>query len=68
MIVEAIENYIEEQGIELVLLSKKTGITKHNIGLVLSGKRKLSLDEYEKICLALNVPYEYFFMVYCAKQ
>lgn len=61
MIAEAIAKYIKQNGIKQVSLCEKTGLTKHRIGFALRGKRRLSLDEYEKICIALNVPFEYFF-------
>jgi transcriptional regulator with XRE-family HTH domain len=61
MIAGAIAKYIDESGIKQVFLSEKTGLTKHCISMALKGQRKLSIDEYEKICIVLNVPYEYFF-------
>lgn len=61
MIAKEIEKYIQENGIEPVFLCQKTGMTKHCINMSLKGKRKLSIDEYVKICTALNVSYEYFF-------
>ncbi len=61
MIAGAIAKYIEERGIKQVFLCEKTGLTKHCISMSLKGQRKLSIDEYEKICSALNIPYDYFF-------
>ncbi|WP_027398542.1 helix-turn-helix domain-containing protein [Anaerovorax odorimutans] len=57
MIVKEIARYIIKQ----VSLSEKTGLSKDCISMSLKGYRKLSIDEYVKICTALNVPYEYFF-------
>lgn len=61
MIATAIALYLKENGIKQSHLCEKTGLTKHCISLSLSNKRKLSVDEYEKICNALNVPYDFFF-------
>lgn len=61
MIAAAIARYVKENGIKQSFLCEQTGLTKHCISTALNGKRKLSVDEYEKICSALNVPYEYFF-------
>ena len=61
MIATAIAKHVKENGIKQTFLCKQTGLTKHCISTALNGKRKLSVDEYEKICTALNVPYEYFF-------
>ena len=60
MIAEAIAGYLEKSGITLVSLSEKTGLTCHRIGYALKGKRKFSIDEYVKICTALELPYDYF--------
>ncbi len=61
MIAKTIAKYIKEKGIKQVFLCEKTGLTKHCVSMLLKGQRKLSIDEYEKICTALNVPYDYFF-------
>lgn len=61
MIAKAIADYMKENGIKQIFICQKTGLTKHCISTALNGKRKLSIDEYEKICKALNVPYGFFF-------
>lgn len=61
MITLAIATYLKEQGIKQTVISEKTGLTKQIICSALKGKRTLSVDEYEKICRALNVPYDFFF-------
>ncbi len=61
MIATAIANYLKENGIKQSYLCEKTGLTKHCISFALNNKRKLSVDEYVKICIALNVPYDFFF-------
>ena len=67
MIAEAIAGYMKEKGIPQTDLCEKTGLTKQCISSALKGKRRLRIDEYEKICMALDVPYEFFFeMVHSA--
>lgn len=61
MIVESIAEYLKQNGIKQTFICEKTGLTKHSISTALNGKRKLSVEEYEKICLALDVPYSFFF-------
>lgn len=61
MIARAIAEYMKQRGIKQTFICNQTGLTKHCISFALNGKRKLSIDEYEKICAALNVPYEFFF-------
>ena len=62
MIAEAIGYYLKESGITQASLSEMTGLTSHSIGYALMGKRKFSIEEYIKICKALEVPYDYFFV------
>lgn len=61
MIADAISSYMKQNGIKQSFICEKTGLTKHSVSYALNGKRKLSIDEYEKICIALNVPYDLFF-------
>ena len=61
MIANAISNYMKQNGIKQSFICQKTGLSKHSVSYALNGKRKLSIDEYERICIALNVPYDFFF-------
>lgn len=47
--------FMEERGISQVWLSNKTGISAAKLNLALNCKRKLTFNEYEVICWALNV-------------
>lgn len=61
MIVIEIRKYMEKNGIKQVFLSQRTGLTRNCISMLLTGRRKLSIEEYIKICTALDLPYDYFF-------
>ncbi len=61
MIAKAIREYMKENGIKQSFICDKTGMTRHSISSALKGERKLSIEEYARICKALNVPYNYFF-------
>ena len=61
MTTKAIATYLKENGITQKFLCEKTGMTRNSINSALNNKRKLSVDEYEKICIALKVPYDFFF-------
>ena len=52
---QKIKNYIDEKGISQAHLSRKTNIPVAKLNLALNGKRRLSFEEYEKICWALGV-------------
>ncbi len=56
----AIGSYLENNGITQTYLSERSGITTNAVNLSLKGKRKLTADEYIKICDAVKVPYDLF--------
>ena len=56
----AIGSYLENNGITPTYLSERSGMTTNALNLSLKGKRKLTADEYIKICDALKVPYDLF--------
>lgn len=60
MVREAILQYLEKNGIMQKFLAEKTGMSTQAICKFLKGERKLDIDEYVKICNALNVPYSFF--------
>lgn len=52
---QRIKLYIAQNGITQSYISRKTGITEAKLSLALNGKRRMTFDEYEIICWALNV-------------
>lgn len=57
---EKINGYLIENGINPNLLSRLTKIRLTRLELILSGKKKLTLREYKRICLVLNVKIDRF--------
>lgn len=57
---ENIKKYLNEKGIKQTYLSRKTGINIKSISFSLNGKRKLEIEEFRKICIALDVSSEVF--------
>lgn len=55
-----IKTYLENKGISQAFISRKTGINRVKLNLSLNGNRKLTFDEYELICGALNVGVDQF--------
>lgn len=49
-----ISAYLEKMGISQRSVCKKTGIREDSMSKMLNGKRKMTADEFEKICLALE--------------
>lgn len=56
----AIDSYLQNNGITQAYVAEKTGITTNALNLSLKGKRKLTADEYIRICNVLKVPYDLF--------
>ena len=50
-----IKEYLKENGITQVHLSRKAKIPTPKLNLALNGERKLTLGEYASICWALGV-------------
>lgn len=55
-VTKKIKNYIMENGIKQVWLAEKAGIDFKLLNESLNGRRKLKIEEFQKICEVLNVP------------
>ena len=55
-----IKEYIEARGITQAFLSRRAGVQVASLNQSLNGTRRLPLDEYERICWALEVPADTF--------
>lgn len=55
-----IKRYLNMNGISQAFLSRKTDIKISKINLALNGNRRLTFDEYVKICGALKLNTDYF--------
>lgn len=50
-----IKGYLEEKGISQTYVSNKTNIPMPKLNLALNGNRRMTFEEYELICGALEV-------------
>ena len=57
---EKIRKALEERGISQKQFSIKTGISTSKLNLILTGKRRLKIEELEIICYVLNVDFNTF--------
>lgn len=55
-----VKRYLDENGIKYSFLSEKIGMPMNVLSPLLSGKRKMSVEEYFAICEALGVPVDTF--------
>lgn len=52
---ELIKKYIQENGLKLKAIAEKVNIKENTFSAMLSGKRRITAEEYFAICNALNV-------------
>lgn len=60
MVADNISRYMIENGIKQKKIAEKSGISKCALSAILTKKRKLTADEYEKICNALGKEPNFF--------
>lgn len=61
---EKISDYIEQNGIKQTFIADKCGWTKQKLYNILHGRNRISVEDYEAICEALSVPFDFF----CAEK
>lgn len=49
-----ISEYIRNAGIKQSVICKKTGIRTDTMSAIMTSRRKMTADEFEKICIALD--------------
>ena len=52
---ERVKNYITERGLSQKLIAANMNITESRLSLILNGKRRMTVDDYEMICRAMAV-------------
>jgi transcriptional regulator with XRE-family HTH domain len=57
---EKIRKVLEERGISQKQFAIETGIAAPKLNLILTGKRRLKIEELEIICYVLNVDFNTF--------
>lgn len=57
----AIREYLISHGIKQTFISKQCEWTKQKTSAIMTGKKKITVEEYGYLCDAIGVPYDYFF-------
>lgn len=60
---KAIREYLITHGIKQTFIAEKCAWTKQKTNAIVTGKKKISAEEYGAICEAVGVSYDYFFDV-----
>lgn len=59
----SIRDYLIGHGIKQTFVSERCGWTKQKTNAIVTGKKKITAEEYGALCEAVGVPYDYFFGV-----
>ena len=49
-----VAQYINDMGIKQINICEKTGISTSAMSAILTNRRKMTADEFEKICIAIQ--------------
>lgn len=60
MVREKIAKYLKEKGIKQDYVAKQAGLSSNAFSALVNGKRNLDVEEYIKICTALEVSCDFF--------
>ena len=52
---EKLKGYITTQGLSQKIIAKNAGWTESKLSLMLSGRRRMTVDDYEVLCKAIAV-------------
>ena len=52
---ERVSNYVQNNGIKQSHIVSRTGLSKDVVSAILNLRRRMTADEYELFCIALNV-------------
>ena len=52
---ERVKRYISDRGLSQKIIAANMGIPEPKLSLILNGKRRMTVDDYELICRAMAV-------------
>ena len=57
-----IKQYIDDRGLSQKIIAANMGATESRLSLLLNGKRRMTVDDYEAICRAMAVDPAKFYL------
>ena len=60
MVSDLIKEYVDTNGLKYKVISERAGMKLNTFSSIMLGKRRLTVEEYKRICSALRVPPEKF--------
>ena len=52
---ERVKRYITEKGLSQKLIAANMGVPESRLSLILNGKRRMTVEDYEAICRAIAI-------------
>lgn len=59
-IAQSLHDYLLSHGIKQTFVAEKCGWSKQKVNCIVSGKQKLSAEDFSLICKVIGAPYELF--------
>lgn len=59
-IAQSLRSYLLSHGIKQTFIAEKCGWSKQKVNCIVSGKQKMSAEEFSLICKVIGAPYELF--------
>lgn len=59
-IAQSLRDYLLSHGIKQTFVAEKCGWSKQKVNCIVSGKQKMSAEDFSLICKVIGAPYELF--------
>lgn len=59
----AIREYLISHGIKQSFVAEKCAWSKQKTNSIVTGKQKITAEEYGRLCNAIGLPYDYFYNI-----
>ena len=59
-IAQALKEYLDSHGIKQAFIAEQCGWSKQKVNCIISGKQRMTVEDFSNICNAIGAPYELF--------
>lgn len=63
-----VKQYIDQHGLSQKIIAANMGVSEPRLSLLLNGKRRMTVDDFEAICRAMAVDPARFYQTECATR
>lgn len=58
---DIVRSYIDRRGVSRKIVAANMGITESKLSLILNGKRRMTIEDYNDVCKAMAVDPRFFY-------